>query len=53
MGDIADALIEDGESEWFKHLAGDCEDYCPYCHEEYLIKEGKEKKDGKRTSRSS
>lgn len=35
MGDQADALIEQGEAEWYEHLAGNCRDICPYCEEEF------------------
>ena len=34
MGDIADALTEEGETAWFLHLAGDCDDWCQYCYVE-------------------
>ena len=38
MGDMADWLIEQGEDEWFAHLANDCGQYgpCQYCEEPKL-----------------
>ena len=34
MGDVADALIEQGEAGWWAHLSGDCSYDCQYCAEE-------------------
>jgi len=41
MGDIADGLIEDGETAWFLHLAGHCgqDGPCQYCHGEETMKQ--------------
>lgn len=37
MGDMADALIEQGMDELDRHTAGQCDDggfYCPYCEQD-------------------
>ena len=34
MGDIADFNIEQGFDEYYRHLDGLCDDFCPYCYEE-------------------
>jgi len=35
MGDMADALTEQGQNAWWAHQHGDCgDDYCQYCEEE-------------------
>lgn len=37
MGDMADAMIEEGMDQWYDHLAGHVAfpaDNCPYCEEE-------------------
>ena len=33
MGDMADDLMEQGESMWFAHVLGDCLEVCIYCLE--------------------
>lgn len=44
MGEMADALIEEGMDGWLAHISGDCNylDPCPYCEAE----EEEEKENG-------
>lgn len=44
MGDMADWDVEQGEEQYYDHLAGHKKfpaDYCPYCEED-LMRDGKE-----------
>ena len=43
MGDIADALTEQGMDEWQGHLIGQCGQYgpCPYCAKEETRREAR------------
>lgn len=43
MGEMADENIECGMDEYFAHKSGDCQDWCPYCEEEKILKRGKDK----------
>ncbi len=36
MGEIADAMIDEGMEEWAAHQLGNCIEQCRFCEEEYL-----------------